>query len=77
MISREERIFLENLEKLFNENELVKPYFKEILAFGAELMDTNILVMNPELKSRHAFEWNTHWNNYYDKYIQEIKEEIN
>lgn len=39
-------------------------------------MDTNILVMNPQLKSNHAFEWNTRWNHYYDKYIHNQEKEI-
>ena len=50
---------------------LLKPYFRQILALGSEVMDTNILVMNPSLKSHHMFEWNKHMNYYYDKYIHE------
>ena len=46
------------------ETPLIKKYFNHILAFGHEVIDTNILAINPELQSSHRFEFNRYFNQY-------------
>lgn len=60
----EERLFLEEFEKLFLAAPLIKKYYKHILAFGHEVIGTNILAINPDLQCSKYFEFNRTFNQY-------------